>query len=264
MVYWYSNHSTIAHSGGGVSFMKTLRALQSCLMGVREDCHSLTHTTLNEGVFKTCGGSWIKGVERSCWEKKYQGNEEVKEIKTSWKNLSHFWRNNVKNNDLDNVKNNIVKCRIQPTPMYVIPPRDRFLTPIQVFDISIHRVGHVDYAIRAWVKCRIYPPSICFTPPRDRFLTPIQVFDIIIHRVGHVHYAMRVRVQCRIQPPSICFIPPRDRFLTLIQVFDIIIHRVGYVDYPIMGMSKMSHLPNTNARHTPKRPLPYANSSIWH
>jgi len=27
--------------------------------------------------------------------------------------------------------------------------------PIQVFDIIIHRVGHIDYAIREWVKCRI-------------------------------------------------------------------------------------------------------------
>jgi len=36
--------------------------------------------------------------------------------------------------------------------MGVIPPRDRFLTPIQVFDIIIHRVGHVDYPIMGMSK----------------------------------------------------------------------------------------------------------------
>jgi len=79
--------------------------------------------------------------------------------------------------------------------------------PIQVFNISIHRVGHIDYTMKSWIKCRIHPTPTCVIPPRERFLTPIQVFDISIHRVGHAHY-------------------------------------------PIMVMSKMSHLPNTNGRHT--------------
>ena len=57
-------------------------------------------------------------------------------------------------------------------------------------------VGHIDYAMRAWVKCRIHPTPIWFIPPRERYLMPIQVFDIIIHQAGHIDSSMKAWVKC--------------------------------------------------------------------